>query len=119
MNSPNFSELPQEDQDRIDAYLDGTIEPAEFEALQDRMIADPALRAVMRRCLALDDSLRNNVATVGETSSTAATAPWLGQRRDRRTRSLRRREKSSAFPISCRWRSRRRWCFCSGSECFI
>lgn len=77
MKAPNFSDLAKEDRDRIDAYLDGTIEPAEFEALQDRMMNDPALRAVMRRYLALDHSLRNDVESVGEASSTAATAPWL------------------------------------------
>ncbi|MEQ1859524.1 MAG: LamG-like jellyroll fold domain-containing protein [Chthoniobacteraceae bacterium] len=77
MRTPNFSDMPQEDQDRIDAYLDGTIGQADFDALQDRMAKNPALRAVMRRYLALDDSVRNVVASVGEKSSTAATAPWL------------------------------------------
>ena len=65
MNTPGFNQLSQQDQDRIDAYLDGSITPAEFDTLQERMVSDPALRAVMRRYLALDDSLRNEVGADG------------------------------------------------------
>lgn len=97
MSAPNFRDLPTEDQDRIDAYLDGTIDPAEFEALQNRMMVNPALRAVMRRCLALDDSLRNDIQVVGDASS-AATAPWLELAESAEAKHAEREKKIIRFP---------------------
>lgn len=59
MEDSQFKDLSKEEKDWIDAYLDGTIEPESFEALQDRMLVRPALRAVMRRYLAIDNALQN------------------------------------------------------------
>ncbi len=69
----NFNRLPDEEKQWLDAYLDGTIEAEAFAALQERLLESAELRAVMRRYLALDDSLRN----VGEDSNDLATSPWL------------------------------------------
>ena len=69
---PNFDELTEEEGNWLDAYLDGTISPEAFEKLQDRMLENPAVRQMMRRYLALDDSLRNEVEIDSE-----ATLPWL------------------------------------------
>ena len=73
MDRPSFSHLAEEEQDWIDAYLDGTIESQAFEALQDRMLESPELRAIMRRYLALDNSLQNE----SETDRDGEVTPWV------------------------------------------
>ena len=65
-----FADLTAEDQNRLDAYLNGTIEPEDFAKLETRMAEDAELRAAFRRYAALDDSLRH---TAGESEGTA----WL------------------------------------------
>ena len=67
-----MKEMSSQEQEWIDAYLNGTIDPEDFNALQDSMMASPALRSVMRRYLSLDYHLQNDA---GELDS--ATAPWL------------------------------------------
>ena len=73
MNSFRFQDLTTEEQDWLDDYLDGAISPEAFESLQNRLVENAALRSVMRRYLAIDDSLRD----VGENGAEAATEPWL------------------------------------------
>lgn len=73
-NSPRFQDLPKEEQEWLDRYLEGTIEADAFEALQDRMQESPGLRAVMRRYLALDDTLRMEVSEPGSVEGDS----WLG-----------------------------------------
>lgn len=60
-----------EEQEWIDAYLNGTIEPEAFEALQNRMLESAELRKTMRRNLALHDFLEN------QASSDESAEPWL------------------------------------------
>ncbi len=69
---PRFHDLSQEEQDWLDAYVNGTIEAPAFAALQDRMMERPALRAVMRRYLALDHHLQSDCA-----ADDLAARPWL------------------------------------------
>ncbi len=53
MNEARFEDLPEEEQEWIDAFLNGGIDDDSFAKLQDRMLERPELRTVMRRCLAL------------------------------------------------------------------
>lgn len=62
MNEERFEKLTAEEQEWIDALLDGSIEPAAFAALQDRMLERRQLRAVMRRSLALHNALHERAA---------------------------------------------------------
>ncbi|MDF1858929.1 MAG: FecR domain-containing protein [Verrucomicrobiales bacterium] len=78
MNSARFNDLTPEEQDWLDTYLDGTIEPDDFASLQDRMLENPALREVMRRYLALDSFLQNESLDAAESPGGAA-SPWLDQ----------------------------------------
>ncbi len=73
-NSMTFKDLPSKEQDWLDAYLDGTISPGDFAALQDRLMESAELRRIMRRYLALDSSLQQGLA---ETAADGATTPWL------------------------------------------
>ncbi|MDG2122922.1 MAG: FecR domain-containing protein [Verrucomicrobiales bacterium] len=73
MNPPKLQDLTPEEQDWVDAYLDGTITPQEFEALQNRMADNAPLRALMRRYLSLDNSLHNETAELDSTTA----SPWL------------------------------------------
>lgn len=66
-----FHDLSAEEQDWLDAYLNGTIAPVAFEALQDRLLTSAALRAVMRRYLALDHHLQMECA-----AADLAASPW-------------------------------------------
>lgn len=76
-----FQELSPDDRDRVDAYLDGTISPESFAILQKRMLESPELRAVMRRYLALDNSLQNEgELDAGDRSEPGAVKPWLAFR---------------------------------------
>ncbi|MBJ06081.1 MAG: hypothetical protein CMO40_03040 [Verrucomicrobiaceae bacterium] len=77
MKSEPLQKLSSEEQDWIDAYIDGTIEPADFERLQDRMVESAGLRAVMRRYLALDNTLQYEAAGVGPDHGAAGN--WLAQ----------------------------------------
>ncbi len=72
MSDSRFEDLPEEEQDWIDACLDGTIDDASFSALQDRMLERPALRAVMRRSMALHHGLQ----ALAEGGSDVASDPW-------------------------------------------
>ncbi|MEZ5386489.1 MAG: LamG-like jellyroll fold domain-containing protein [Prosthecobacter sp.] len=71
MKTARFDDLSAEERDWLDAYLNGTIEPAAFEALQERLLVNPALRSVMRRYLALDHHLQSECA-----AGDLAAAPW-------------------------------------------
>lgn len=55
----SFAQLSTDQQNWLDAYLDGTISPANFEAMQDQLAKDPEYRAIAQRYLALDDTLAN------------------------------------------------------------
>lgn len=76
MKVPRFSDLSPEDRDRLDAYLDGTITPEAFEVLQSRLLEDADLRAVLRRYLALDESLRSGAEAGLDASLEASAAPF-------------------------------------------
>ncbi len=72
MTPERFEDLTAEEQDWIDGYLDGTIEPEAFEALQERLVESAALRKIVRRYSGLHHSLQ-----VDRENSEEATAPWL------------------------------------------
>lgn len=72
MKPSQFKDLSAEEQDWIDAYLNGTIDAGAFESLQERLTSSPALRAVMRRYLVLDHHLQQNLL-----AGSAAGEPWL------------------------------------------
>jgi len=76
MKFPRFGNISDEDRDLVDAYLDGKISSASFELLQDRMAVDAELRAVMRRYLSLDHSLRSEGEGDINLSSSVASKPW-------------------------------------------
>ena len=91
MAERRYSEFGEEEQDWIDAYLDGTIDQSAFDSLQDRMLQSPELRAVMRRYLALDNSLRNE-GDAGE----PAQAAWLELSEDKSSVA---QKKIARFPL--------------------
>lgn len=70
-SSTRFDDLSGEEQDCLDAYLNGTIDSAAFEAMQDRLASSPPFRAVMRRYLALDHHLQMECA-----ADDLAVNPW-------------------------------------------
>jgi hypothetical protein len=72
MSTPRFEDLPESEQEWIDACLDGTIDANAFAALQDRMLQSPELRAVMRRSMALHNDLHEQAEGSG-----AVTDSWL------------------------------------------
>ncbi|MEM8954625.1 MAG: LamG-like jellyroll fold domain-containing protein [Verrucomicrobiota bacterium] len=72
MKDACFDHLPEEEQTWIDAYVDGTIAPEDFDHLQERMRESAELRAVMRRYLAIDDALR-----VDQLNNEPVASPWL------------------------------------------
>jgi hypothetical protein len=72
MKSTRFEDLPLEEQDWIDAYVDGTITEEAFSKLQERLLRSPGLRSVMRRSL----SLRHELQNLGATGDTSADS-WL------------------------------------------
>lgn len=74
--SAAFEKLSTQEQDWLDDYLDGTISPEDFEALQDRLLESADLRFVMRRYLSLDNTLQNEASEAGFDSE-MATSPWL------------------------------------------
>ena len=74
MKQSSFNNLPREEQDWLDDYLDGTISPESFQILQDRMVESSALRSIMRRYLTIDNALQNESDGAPEISS----SPWLG-----------------------------------------
>jgi len=57
MKSERFQDLPEREQEWVDAYLSRKIDEESFGQLQERMLESANLRAVMRRYLALDTSL--------------------------------------------------------------
>tara|TARA_R110002096_G_scaffold11515_8_gene42361 strand:- start:1323 stop:3017 length:1695 start_codon:yes stop_codon:yes gene_type:complete len=76
MSRPTFRDLSPQEREWVDAYLDGSIAPADFEALQDRMMESAELRAVMRRYLGIDNSLQHESGQF-EDEFGGATRPWL------------------------------------------
>ena len=74
MKPSKYKDLTAEEQEWIDAYVDGTISAEDFDFLQDRMIESAELRAVMRRYLSLDNSLQNEASGIdaGDDAS-----PWV------------------------------------------
>ncbi len=72
MNETRFKDLPEEEQDWIDAFLNGEINDESFGRLQDRMLERPELRTVMRRCLALHHELQEH----GEGATAEAIDSW-------------------------------------------
>lgn len=77
MNEPRFEDLPEEEQEWVDALLNGEIDDASFVELQDRMLKRPELRKVMRRGMALHHELQERAegASEGAAESWAATDP--------------------------------------------
>ena len=69
---PKFDRLPSEEQDWIDAYVDGTIEPEAFDRLQERMLESSELRSVMRDYLGIDAAIRDELASEPQ----SATGEW-------------------------------------------
>ena len=71
MKETRFSDLSPEEQEWIDALIEGSIDEASFERLQAAMLKSPELRQVVRRSLALHHDLTEQamVASEGE--------PWL------------------------------------------
>lgn len=72
----SFHQLPEQEQDWLDAYLDGSISASDFDLLQERLLESPELRFVMRRYLSLDNTLQNEGADSGSDSEMAM-RPWL------------------------------------------
>ena len=72
-NPRSFKDLTAEQQDRIDAYLNGSISAEAFAALQQELMASPELRALLRRYLALDHHLQEMLVKVDTASES-----WLG-----------------------------------------
>ena len=74
MKPAKYKDLSTEEQEWIDAYVDGTISAEDFESLQDRMLESVELRAVMRRYLSLDNTLQNEASGIdaGDDAS-----PWV------------------------------------------
>ena len=79
MKSPRFENLSTQEQDWIDAFIDDTITDEDFDALQDRMLQSPAIRAVMRRSIALKNELQNLGAEEGDSAS----GPWIQEGEER------------------------------------
>lgn len=77
MSQPKFEDLPAQERDWIDAYLEGTIEPEDFDSLQDRMMESPELRSVMRRYLGIDNALQTEAGQLEADDAEGATLPWL------------------------------------------
>ncbi|MEM9282823.1 MAG: LamG-like jellyroll fold domain-containing protein [Verrucomicrobiota bacterium] len=77
MKPISFNHIAKDEQEWVDDYIDGTITEQAFEALQDRMMEKPELRAVMRRYLALDNTLQNEAS--GAEASEQGAASWLAQ----------------------------------------
>jgi len=73
-----FEELNEEEQDWIDGLLDGTIDEAAFNTLQDRMLERPELRTLVRRSLTLHHGLSEEADKFGE-----ATDSWLATDQDK------------------------------------
>ncbi|MEM0969567.1 MAG: LamG-like jellyroll fold domain-containing protein [Verrucomicrobiota bacterium] len=59
-----------EEQEWIHDYLNGSISPEQFAAFQERLLAEPGLRQVLRRILALDETLYQEGAELDPASST-------------------------------------------------
>ena len=57
MKKDQFSQLSSEEQEWLDAYLDGELSSEAFEAMQDRMMESSEYRRIMRRYLSVDHSL--------------------------------------------------------------
>ncbi len=77
MKPESFKKLSPEEQDWIDAYIEGTIETDEFNKLQNRMLDGSEFRAAMRRYLALDNTLQNEVP--GAENLDVAAGSWSFQ----------------------------------------
>jgi hypothetical protein len=77
MKGKRLQDLSREEQDWIDAWIDGTIAPGDFELLQDRMMESAELRSVMRRYLAIDNSLWSADVDAALAAGDSATGPWL------------------------------------------
>lgn len=88
-----FSDLKTEEQNWLDTYLDGTISPDDFEALQNRMAESPELRAVMRRYLSVDSSLASECGVNGNEADA-----WLDQENPPSARASESRNKILIFP---------------------
>jgi len=73
MKANRFEDLPEEEQEWIDAWLGDTIDETSFAALQDRMLDRPELRKIVRRSLALHHDLQAKA----DGSADATAEPWL------------------------------------------
>lgn len=65
----SFSKLSSHEKEWLDQYLSGTIEPADFEAMQDHLVEHASFRKIARQYLSMDDSLANLGEAGGEFSN--------------------------------------------------
>lgn len=70
----SFSNLTSQEQDWLDAYLNGTIEADKFEAMQEHLLQNEDFRKIARRYLSLDDGLYNL-----EESGDSLSQAWQGK----------------------------------------
>lgn len=96
MKPETFEDLSEQDQNNIDAWLDGTIEPAAFEQLQDRLMTDASLRRIVRRYQAVNHSL----TTLGEIEDVAPTAWLKGEQSTNEGDAQRTPASSSLIPVA-------------------
>lgn len=73
-----FKDLPAEDRTRIEGYLNGSLSAEEFEQFQKRLLENADLRAVMRRYLALDESLRGKAEAAMDSKIETTADRWVG-----------------------------------------
>jgi len=73
MKEPRFEDLPDEEREWIEAFLNGSIDDGAQSQLEDRLLRRPELRKVMRRVMALHHELRERA----EDSSEGAVDFWL------------------------------------------
>ncbi|MDF1810881.1 MAG: hypothetical protein P1V20_01655 [Verrucomicrobiales bacterium] len=92
MKKEDFNELAAEERDWIDAWIDETIEPEEFDLLQDRMMASPALRRIVRRYQGINHALQSI-----HIEADSATGPWLVKEEEAPDSTW--KEKIVAFPV--------------------
>ena len=71
-----FSHLSPREKEWLEQYLNGTIEPSDFEAMQDHMVEHASFRKTARQYLALDDSLAN-LGEAGEDLSNSWAKPHV------------------------------------------
>ena len=75
MSDLHFEDLSEQEQEWIDALLDGTLDEKSFAELQEQMLQRPELRRVVRRSMALQHDLQEQA----EADADHAMDPWLAE----------------------------------------